>query len=71
MSPFRVAVSARFRRADGRWNFPYFDLAPLTGNAAFEVVHLGNGPTLTASELRDFDGLILAGEHAGLAADQS
>jgi len=62
MSPFRVAVSARFRRADGRWNFPYFDLAPLTGNAAFEVVHLGNGPALTASELRDFDGLILAGE---------
>jgi len=62
MSPFRVAVSARFRRADGRWNFPYFDLAPLTGNRAFEVVHLGNGPALTASELRDFDGLILAGE---------
>jgi phosphoglycerate dehydrogenase-like enzyme len=62
MSPFRVAVSARFRRADGRWNFPYFDLSPLTGNAAFEVVHLGNGPALTASDLRDFDGLILAGE---------
>ena len=61
-SRFRVAVSARFRRADGRWNFPHFDLAPLTGNAAFEVVHLGNGPALAAEELRDFDGLILAGE---------
>jgi D-3-phosphoglycerate dehydrogenase len=62
MSPFRVAVSARFRRTDGRWNFPYFDLAPLTGDAAFDVVHLGNGPALTGGELRDFDGLILAGE---------
>ncbi|HKT79791.1 MAG TPA: NAD(P)-dependent oxidoreductase [Vicinamibacterales bacterium] len=61
-SPFRVAVSARFRRSDSRWNFPYFDLSPLTGNAAFEVAQLGNGPAIAASELRDFDGLILAGE---------
>ena len=61
-APFRVAVSARFRRTDGRWNFPYFDLSPLAENTAFEVVHLGNGSTVAASEVRDFDGLILAGE---------
>ena len=59
---FRVAVSARFSRADGSWNFPHFDLSPLAGDAAFEVVHLRNGPRLASDELREFDGLILSGE---------
>ncbi|HSV18623.1 MAG TPA: dehydrogenase, partial [Casimicrobiaceae bacterium] len=62
MTRFRVAVSKAFRRADGTWNFPGFDLASLAGDPAFDVVQLANGTTLTADDLRGFDGLILAGE---------
>lgn len=62
MSVFRVAVSAAFRRADGRWNFPGFDLAPLSKDASLEVVELRNGPVLQVIDLAHFDGLILAGE---------
>jgi len=65
---FRVALSAGFRRADGRWNFPGFNLEPLARDPAFEVVQLANGPLLTASELVDFDGLILVGEGLPAAA---
>lgn len=68
MKRFRVAISAGFRRADGRWNFPGFDLEPLAGDPAFEVVQLANGPQLAASDLRDFDGLILIGEALPAAA---
>jgi len=70
MKHFRVALSAGFRRADGRWNFPGFDPEPLARDPAFEVVQLRNGPLIDASELRDIDGLILVGEGlpaAGLA----
>ena len=62
MTPFRVAVSAAFRRKDGRWNNPGFDLDPLRSDPAFEVVHLANGSALAAGDLETFDGLILAGE---------
>ena len=62
MTLFRVAVSKAFHRADGSWNFPGFDLAPLAGDPAFEVVHLRNGAALSADDLRGFDGLILSGE---------
>jgi phosphoglycerate dehydrogenase-like enzyme len=65
---FRVGVSAAFRRADGRWNFPGFDLAPLAGDPAFDVVQLGNGPTVTHEDLATLDGLILAGEALPAAA---
>jgi D-3-phosphoglycerate dehydrogenase len=68
MTPFRVAVSAGFRRADGRWNNPGFDLAPLQSDGAFEVVQLANAPALTAADLQGFDGLILAGEALPAAA---
>ena len=62
MTAFRLAVSAWFRRPDGSWNFPHFDLHPLTDDARFTVVQLANGPELTAGDLREFDGLILSGE---------
>jgi len=62
MRPFRVAVSKAFRRPDGTWNFPGFDLAPLANDPAFEVAQLTNSGALTADDLREFDGLILAGE---------
>jgi phosphoglycerate dehydrogenase-like enzyme len=62
MTRFRVAMSAGFRRADGRWNFPGFDPGPLARDPTFEVVPLANGPMIEAAELRDFDGLILVGE---------
>jgi phosphoglycerate dehydrogenase-like enzyme len=65
---FRVAISAGFRRADGRWNFPGFDLEPLARDPAFEVVQLANGPLLTSSDLLEFDGLILIGEALPAAA---
>jgi phosphoglycerate dehydrogenase-like enzyme len=62
MNRFRIAVSAAFRRADGRWNFPGFDLAPFRIQPSLEVVELRNGPVLQATELENFGGLILAGE---------
>jgi phosphoglycerate dehydrogenase-like enzyme len=68
MRRFRVAVSKAFQRADGTWNFPGFDVAPLAGDPAFEVVQLANAAALTAHDLRDFDGLILAGEALPAAA---
>lgn len=68
MNRFRVAVSAGFRRADGRWNYPGFDLEPLARDPAFEVVQLANGPLLTSSELHEFDGLVLIGEALPAAA---
>ncbi|HVF62418.1 MAG TPA: NAD(P)-dependent oxidoreductase [Casimicrobiaceae bacterium] len=73
MSRFRVGISGAFRRADGRWNFPGFDLATLASDSAFDVVQLHNGPDLTASDLRDIDGLILSGEAltADALADQA
>jgi phosphoglycerate dehydrogenase-like enzyme len=40
----------------------------LQSDAAFEVVQLANAPTLTAVDLQDFDGLILAGEAVPAAA---
>lgn len=65
---FRVGVSRAFRRADGRWNFPGFDLVPLESDPAFEVIHLENAPDIAASDLAALDGLILAGEKVGAAA---
>jgi phosphoglycerate dehydrogenase-like enzyme len=62
VSRFRVAVSAAFRRRDGIWNFPGFDLAGLAGDAGFDVVQLRNEPVLAAADLAGFDGLILSGE---------
>ena len=68
MRRFRVAVSAAFRRADGSWNFPGFDLSALAGDPAFEVVQLRNSATLVPADLSGFDGLILASEALTAAA---
>lgn len=68
MRRFRVGLSAGFRRADGRWNFPGFDPEPLARDPGFELVQLGNGPLVEASDLVDIDGLILVGEGLPAAA---
>ncbi len=62
MSTFRTAVSAAFRRADGAWNFPGFDLDRLTRDPAFDVVQLANDSVLEPADLAGFDALLLAGE---------
>jgi phosphoglycerate dehydrogenase-like enzyme len=62
VSAFRVGVSGAFRRPDGRWNFPGFDLAPLADDLSFDVVQLGNGTTLVPADVASLDALILAGE---------
>ena len=68
MNRVRVAVSVAFRRQDGRWNFPGFDLVTLADDPAFDVIQLGNGPQLDPRDLDGFDGLILAGEALSTAA---
>ena len=68
MNRLRVAVSAAFRRKDGRWNFPGFELATLVDDPAFDVIQLDNGPQLDPRDLDGFDGLILAGEALSTAA---
>jgi len=62
MTAFRVAVSRAFRRADGTWNWPGFDLDALARDERFEVVHLDNKPVLVTDDLCEFDGLILSGD---------
>lgn len=62
MNRFRVAISGAFRRADGRWNFPGFDLGTLTSDPGFDVVQLTNGPRLAPEDVASFDGLVLAGD---------
>lgn len=62
MTPFRVAISPLFRRPDGSWNFPHFDLAPLAADPRFDVQQLPPGTSLTANVLDGYDGLILAGD---------
>jgi phosphoglycerate dehydrogenase-like enzyme len=68
MTDFRVAVSAAFRRSDGSWNFPGFDVTPLAEDATFEVVQLHNPPAFRAEDLAGFDGLILSGDALPAAA---
>ncbi|HVE51536.1 MAG TPA: NAD(P)-dependent oxidoreductase [Casimicrobiaceae bacterium] len=62
MNPLRVAISPSFCRADGRWNFPGFDIAALASDPAYDVVQLSGASTLRADDVRDFDALILAGD---------
>ena len=59
MAPFRVALSADFRKADGSPLFPDFDLKPLIEAPGVEVVYLEPADTLGAGELADIDALIL------------
>ncbi len=56
---FRVALSGDFKKADGSPTFPDFDLAPLYAAPGVEAVFLNSQNPLKASQLEDFDALIL------------
>jgi phosphoglycerate dehydrogenase-like enzyme len=59
MAPFRVALSADFRKADGSPLFPDFDLKPLIEAPGVEVLFLEPADSLRADQLADADALIL------------
>ena len=62
MARFRVGFSAAFRRSDGGWNFPGFDPHVMDADPRLQTVSLHNGPVIRPEDLRELDGLILAGE---------
>jgi phosphoglycerate dehydrogenase-like enzyme len=57
--PFRVALSADFKKADGSPVFPDFDIAPLRTAPGLEMAYLEPENTISARQLADFDALIL------------
>jgi phosphoglycerate dehydrogenase-like enzyme len=59
MAPFRVALSADFRKADGSPLFPDFDLKPLIEAPGVEVLFLEPADSLRADQLAHADALIL------------
>lgn len=59
MSPYRVALSGDFKKADGSPTFQDFDLAPLRSAPHVEMVFLENANPLRGDQLEDFDALIL------------
>jgi phosphoglycerate dehydrogenase-like enzyme len=59
MAPFRVALSADFRKADGSPLFPDFDLKPLIEAPGVEVLFLEPADSLRADQFADADALIL------------
>jgi|SRR5690242_19991894 len=59
MAPFRVALSADFRKADGSPLFPDFDLQPLIEAPGVEVLYLDPADSLRADQFADVDALIL------------
>jgi phosphoglycerate dehydrogenase-like enzyme len=60
--PFRVALSASFRKPDGSMTYPSFDLSPLTDASGIETRFLSHGDPIRAAELEDIDALILLSE---------
>jgi phosphoglycerate dehydrogenase-like enzyme len=58
-TPFRVALSGDFRKADGSPTYPDFDLAPLFAAPGVEVAFLESASPLRSEQLEDFDALIL------------
>jgi len=60
--PFRVALSASFRKLDGSMTYPSFDLSPLTDASGIETCFLSHGDPIRAQELEDIDALILLSE---------
>ena len=60
--PFRVALSAGFRKADGSMTYPSFDLSPLTDASGIETRFLSHEDPIRAQELEDIDALILLSE---------
>jgi phosphoglycerate dehydrogenase-like enzyme len=63
---FRVALSGDFKKADGAPVFPDFDLEPLLRTPNLEAAYLESQNPLQASQLEDFDALILLGHRFGL-----
>ena len=60
--PFRVALSANFRKSDGSMTYPSFDLSPLTAASGIETRFLSHGDPIRAHELEEIDALILLSE---------
>lgn len=58
-APFRVALSADFRKSDGAPVFPDFDLQPLLSAPGVETVYLPDANPIAAASLEDIDALIL------------
>jgi phosphoglycerate dehydrogenase-like enzyme len=58
-SPFRVALSGDFRKADGSPTYPDFDLEPLRTAPGIEIQFLEASNPLKGEQLEDFDALIL------------
>jgi phosphoglycerate dehydrogenase-like enzyme len=58
-APFRVAVSADFRKPDGSPVYPDFDLEPLRRAPNVDVAFLEPRASIDADQLADFDALIL------------
>ncbi|CAM5772406.1 dehydrogenase [Labrys miyagiensis] len=58
-TPFRVAISGDFRKADGSPTYPDFDLEPLRNAPGVEMEFLEVANPLRAEQLENFDALIL------------
>lgn len=64
-SPFRVALSGDFRKADGSPTYPDFDLEPLRSAPGIEMQFLEASNPLKGEQLEDFDALILLAHRFG------
>ena len=62
VKPFRVALSASFKKPDGSLTYPSFDLSPLTDASGIETRFLSHADPIRAQELEDIDALILLSE---------
>ena len=65
MSTFRVALSADFRKPDGRPSFPEFDLSPLEDHPDIDLFYLEPAPVISAAQLAGVDALILLTPRVG------
>ena len=61
-NPFRVALSASFRSADGTMTYPSFDLSSLTENSNIDMFFLPAGDPVKSKDLDQADALILLSE---------
>ena len=65
MSPFRVALSADFRKPDGSPSFPEFDLSPLEERSDLDFFYLEPETEISAAQLAGVDALILLAPRVG------
>ena len=65
MSPFRVALSADFRKPDGSPSFPEFDLSPLEERSDLDYFYLEPETEISAAQLAGVDALILLAPRVG------